>query len=48
MKLVFRQLAEEIFAAKSRQFGDQSKASLEPLLNPLQEQIGEPEAPGGS
>ncbi len=41
MKLVFRQLAEEIFSAKSQQLSAQSKASLEPLLNPLQEQLGE-------
>jgi DNA recombination protein RmuC len=41
MKTVFGQLAEEIFSAKSREFNDLSKASLEPLLNPLQEQLGE-------
>jgi DNA recombination protein RmuC len=41
MKTVFRQLAEEIFSAKSREWSAKSKAGLEPLLNPLQEQLGE-------
>ncbi|MEJ2640886.1 MAG: DNA recombination protein RmuC [Desulfosarcinaceae bacterium] len=41
MKLVFRQLAEEIFAHQSRRLNDQARDGLTPLLAPLQEQLGE-------
>jgi DNA recombination protein RmuC len=41
MKLVFRQLAEEIFATQSKKFSDQNRAGLTPLLTPLQEQLNE-------
>jgi len=41
MKLVFRQLAEEIFNAKSKALNDHNKTGLTTLLNPLQEQLGE-------
>ncbi|MDJ0783192.1 MAG: DNA recombination protein RmuC [Desulfosarcinaceae bacterium] len=40
MKLVFRQLAEEIFTSKSQQLRDGNTAALTPLLAPLQEQLG--------
>ena len=41
MKLVFRQLAEEIFTHKSKQLSDHNRAGLAPLLSPLQEQLDE-------
>jgi DNA recombination protein RmuC len=41
MKAVFGQLAEEIFNAKSQEWSAASKSGLEPLLTPLQEQLGE-------